>query len=57
MDGVLTAFAVVSGGAGGNLSPHVVLVLGLSGLTANAISMGIGDAVSTLSYQVSFVVF
>ena len=51
VDGVLTAFAVVSGGAGGNLNPHTVLVLGLSSLFANAFSMGIGDVVSTLSYR------
>jgi len=51
VDGILTAFAVVSGGAGGDLQPHVVLVLGLSSLFANAFSMGIGDIVSTLSYN------
>lgn len=51
LDGVLTSFAVVSGGEGGSLSPQVVVVLGLSGLFANAMSMGIGDAVSSLSYD------
>jgi DNA damage-binding protein 1 len=51
VDGVLTAFAVVTGGAGGDLAPHTVLILGISSLIANAFSMGIGDIVSTLSYQ------
>ena len=51
VDGVLTAFAIVTGGAGGKLSPQIVLVLGISSLFANAVSMGIGDIVSTLSYR------
>lgn len=51
MDGVLTSFAVISGGEGGSLAPNVVIVLGLCGLVANAMSMGMGDAVSSLSYD------
>ena len=50
-DGVLTAFAIVSGGAGGSLQPGVVLLLGLSSLFANAVSMGFGDVISSLSYR------
>jgi len=51
VDGVLTAFAILSGAAGGDLPPNVVLVLGVSNLIADAVSMGIGDAVSTTSYR------
>lgn len=49
VDGVLTAFAVVSGGAGGSLDPRTVLILGLSSLIGNAVSMGVSDVVSTFS--------
>jgi VIT1/CCC1 family predicted Fe2+/Mn2+ transporter len=51
VDGVLTSFAILSGAAGGNLSPSSVLVLGISALVADAVSMGICDAVSTASFR------
>mmetsp|Transcript_20348 Transcript_20348/g.36193 ORF Transcript_20348/g.36193 Transcript_20348/m.36193 type:complete len:299 (+) Transcript_20348:90-986(+) len=51
LDGVLTAFAIVSGAAGGNLSVSTVLILGISNIAADAIAMGVGDAVSTIAYN------
>ena len=39
-DGIVTTFAVVSGGAGANLSPTVVIILGFASLLADAFSMG-----------------
>jgi VIT1/CCC1 family predicted Fe2+/Mn2+ transporter len=39
-DGLITTFAVVSGVIGGNLSWHVVLVLGFANLFADGVSMG-----------------
>lgn len=40
-------FAVVSGATGGGLGVDVILILGLSNIIADAISMGVGDALST----------
>lgn len=51
LDGVLTSFAIISGAAGGNLSPATVLILGVSNIVADAFSMGVGDTVSTLAYR------
>lgn len=51
VDGILTCFAIISGAAGGNLGPEVVLVIGLSNVLADAVAMGVGDAVSTLSFN------
>jgi hypothetical protein len=39
-DGIITTFAVISGVVGGNLSAHVVLVLGFANLLADGVSMG-----------------
>lgn len=39
-DGLITTFAIVSGVAGANLSTRVVLILGMSNLVADGISMG-----------------
>jgi DNA damage-binding protein 1 len=51
LDGVLTTFAIVSGAAGGQLSAKVVLILGVSNIIADAISMGVGDALSSIAHQ------
>mmetsp|Transcript_34229 Transcript_34229/g.54810 ORF Transcript_34229/g.54810 Transcript_34229/m.54810 type:complete len:159 (-) Transcript_34229:479-955(-) len=51
LDGVLTAFAIISGAAGGSLSPTTVLVLGVSNIFADAFAMGVGDTVSTIAYH------
>lgn len=50
LDGILTAFAVVTSSAGADLKPQVVLILGISSLFAEAVSMGICDTISTMSY-------
>jgi VIT1/CCC1 family predicted Fe2+/Mn2+ transporter len=42
-DGVITTFAVVSGVAGGSLSPAAVLILGTANLAADGLSMGVGN--------------
>lgn len=47
LDGIVTTFAVVAGAAGAGLSPAVVIVLGVSSLIADALSMGVGDALSS----------
>lgn len=47
LDGILTAFAIVAGAAGGSLSPNVVLILGFSNIFADALSMGVGEFLSS----------
>lgn len=47
LDGILTSFAIVAGSAGGNLSPKVVLILGFSNICADALSMGVGEFLSS----------
>ncbi len=42
-DGIITTFAVVSGVAGGALSHVAVIVLGAANLTADGVSMGVGN--------------
>ncbi len=39
-DGIVTTFAVVAGVAGADLSPRIVLILGISNLLADGFSMG-----------------
>ena len=47
LDGILTSFAIVAGSAGGGLDPTVVLVLGFSNIFADALSMGVGEFLSS----------
>ncbi|KAL7563390.1 hypothetical protein ACA910_016491 [Epithemia clementina (nom. ined.)] len=47
LDGILTSFAIVAGAAGGKLSPEVVLILGFSNILADALSMGVGEFLSS----------
>mmetsp|Transcript_20512 Transcript_20512/g.44419 ORF Transcript_20512/g.44419 Transcript_20512/m.44419 type:complete len:278 (-) Transcript_20512:108-941(-) len=47
LDGILTSFAIVAGAAGGNLSAEVVLILGFSNIFADALSMGVGEFLSS----------
>ena len=47
MDGIITTFAVVSGATGGGLGIDVILILGFSSIFADALSMGVGDALSS----------
>lgn len=49
LDGIITTFAVVAGAAGGGLPVDTILILGFSSVVADAISMGVGDALSTKS--------
>jgi len=47
LDGIITTFAVVAGASGGGLGTDVILILGFSNIFADALSMGMGDALST----------
>lgn len=47
LDGIITTFAVVAGAAGGGLGIDVIMILGFSSIFADAVSMGMGDALST----------
>lgn len=47
LDGIITTFAVVAGATGGGLDVHTILILGFSNIFADALSMGVGDALST----------
>jgi len=47
LDGIITTFAVVAGAGGGGLSVSTVLIMGFSSLVADALSMGVGDALSS----------
>jgi len=47
LDGILTSFAIVAGAAGGGLSISAVLVLGFSNIFADALSMGVGEFLSS----------
>jgi VIT1/CCC1 family predicted Fe2+/Mn2+ transporter len=51
LDGIITTFAVVSGVVGANLSPDVILILGLSNLLADGFSMATGAYLSAKSEQ------
>ena len=42
LDGVVTTFAAVSGVAGANLSPNILLIVGLANLLADGFSMAGG---------------
>ena len=47
LDGILTSFAIVAGAAGGTLSTSVILILGFSNIFADALSMGVGEFLSS----------
>ena len=49
---MLTTFAIVSGASGGGLSSEVILILGFSNKIADALSMGLGDALSSKASSV-----
>ena len=50
-DGIVTTFAVVSGVAGGALSPTAVLVVGVANLAADGLSMGVGNFLSIRAHE------
>lgn len=47
LDGVLTSFAIVAGAAGGGLGTQAVLILGVSSIFADGLSMGLGEYLSS----------
>jgi VIT1/CCC1 family predicted Fe2+/Mn2+ transporter len=49
VDGIVTTFAVVAGGAGGGLSTATVIILGLANLTADGFSMAVSSYLSATS--------
>lgn len=49
LDGIVTTFATIAGVAGANYGINVVVTLGFSALLADAISMGLGDYLSSQS--------
>jgi VIT1/CCC1 family predicted Fe2+/Mn2+ transporter len=51
IDGSITTFAVVSGVAGADLSPGIIIVLGLANLTADGFSMAAGNYLATRTEQ------
>jgi VIT1/CCC1 family predicted Fe2+/Mn2+ transporter len=51
MDGIVTTFAVVAGSAGADLTISIILILGLSNLIADGLSMSIGSYLSKKSEQ------
>jgi vacuolar iron transporter family protein len=55
MDGLVTNIALIAGVGGGGVSPHTLVLTGVAGLVAGAISMGIGEytSVRTQNEQVS----
>ena len=50
-DGIVTTFAVVSGVAGGALSPTAVLIVGAANLAADGLSMGVGNFLSIRAHE------
>jgi VIT1/CCC1 family predicted Fe2+/Mn2+ transporter len=55
MDGLVTNIALIAGVGGGGVSPHNILLTGVAGLVAGAISMGLGEftSVRTQNEQVA----
>lgn len=49
MDGLVSNFALIAGVAGGNVAQHTVVLTGLAGLVAGAISMATGEYTSVAS--------
>jgi VIT1/CCC1 family predicted Fe2+/Mn2+ transporter len=52
-DGIITTFAVVAGVSGANLAASIVMILGISNLVADGLSMGIGDYLGEKSEQLA----
>jgi vacuolar iron transporter family protein len=46
MDGLVTNIALIAGVGGGGVSPHSIVLTGVAGLVAGAISMGMGEYTS-----------
>lgn len=50
-DGIITTFAVVAGVAGAGLAPQIVIILGISNMIADGLSMGLSDYLGERSEQ------
>ncbi|MFS8478813.1 MAG: VIT1/CCC1 transporter family protein [Micromonosporaceae bacterium] len=46
MDGLVTNIALIAGVGGGGLAPRTIVLTGVAGLVAGALSMGIGEFIS-----------
>jgi vacuolar iron transporter family protein len=46
LDGIITTYAIICAAVGGNFSHKTVIVMATANLIADAISMGVGDALS-----------
>ena len=55
MDGLVTNIALIAGVGGGGVSPHTIVLTGVAGLVAGAVSMGLGEytSVRTQNEQVA----
>ena len=51
LDGILTSFAIVAGATGGNMSPSSILIMGFSNIFADALSMGVGEFLSSKAHN------
>ena len=54
MDGIVTTFAVVAGSSGADLTINIILILGISNLLADGLSMSIGSYLSKKSERDSY---
>lgn len=51
LDGLFTTFAIVSASSGGKVSWNIVLVIGLSCILANALTMGVAEYLSSKAHR------
>jgi DNA damage-binding protein 1 len=51
LDGVLTSFAIVAGATGGGMGTDVVVIVGFSSILADALSMGVGEYLSSKAHN------
>ena len=51
IDGIVTTFAVVAGSVGADLTINIILILGMSNLLADGLSMSIGSYLSRKAEQ------
>lgn len=50
-DGIITTFAVVSGASGGAVAATAILIIGVANLTADGMSMGVGNLLSIRAHE------
>jgi len=51
LDGILTSFAICAGAVGAHLGTNAILAMGISNVLADALSMSVGEYLSTRSYN------